>query len=223
MIENIAILAGVSALVVSIMACVAFLLLKKNIKDILQKDALVFDKNFEIKKNAITESFNIVDEVVIQGKSANLENAYIEKVIKCYNDLLCVMSNSQIVDEFYNIALNVNYPVNHRIITDYKLACRNDLGLKTKAPNMKAVKSNNKPAEYKEPVQQPAQPVMYEQPVQPQVAPQQPVQPRPVQPNPTQPRPQVRPAVRPTQSRPAQPRPVQPRPTARPVNTDEKK
>lgn len=208
MIENIAILVGVAALVVSVMACVAFLLLKKNIKDILQKDSLVFDKNFEIKKQAITDSFNIVDEVVLQGKSANLENEYIEKVIKCYNDLLCVMSNSHIVDEFYNIALNVNYPVNHRIITDYKLSCRNDLGLKTKAPNMKAVKTNNNTAEFNTPISQPTQPqpVVYEQPVQPQVEVQQPVQPRP----------QPRPTVRPVQPRP-QPRPTQVRPQARPT------
>ena len=240
MIENFAILSGIAALVVSFMAIVAFLMLKKNIKDILEKDTLVFDKNFEIKYKAITASFEFVDEVMVNGKSANLDEKYIERAIKCHNDLLCVISNKNVIDEFYNIALNVNYPVNFAVVMDYKMACRADIGLKNKIVGIKkskeatvAAQPQTQPAQTyvpQQPVQPepyiPSQPITPQQPTTPQYSqPQQAAQPMPQQ-RPMQPRP-AQPQQRPMQPgvRPAQPRPIQPqqRPVARPTNPDEKK
>ena len=235
MIENFAILSGVAALVVSFMAIIAFLLLKKNIKDILEKDTLVFDKNFEIKYKAITASFEFVDEVMINGKSANLDEKYIERAIKCHNDLLCVISNKNVIDEFYNITLNVNYPVNFAVVMDYKMACRADIGLKNKIVGIKKSKEATVAAQPQtQPVQAytqqpavqpepyiPSQPITPQQPVQPQPMPQQNTQQRPVQPRPAQPQQRpMQPGVKPTQPRPVQP---QQRPVARPTNQEEKK
>ena len=235
MIENFAILSGVAALVVSFMAIIAFLLLKKNIKDILEKDTLVFDKNFEIKYKAITASFEFVDEVMINGKSANLDEKYIERAIKCHNDLLCVISNKNVIDEFYNITLNVNYPVNFAVVMDYKMACRADIGLKNKIVGIKKSKEATVAAQPQtQPVQAytqqpavqpepyiPSQPITPQQPVQPQPMPQQNTQQRPVQPRPAQPQQRpMQPGVKPTQPRPVQP---QQRPVARPTNPEEKK
>ena len=72
MLENIAIIIGAAALFACFTTFITMLLLKKNIKDILQKDALIFDENYQIKKEAVSESFNISDYILKVGKN-NIE------------------------------------------------------------------------------------------------------------------------------------------------------
>ena len=139
MIENIAIISGVSALVVAIIAVVVLLLLKKNVKDILSKDSLIFDHNFELKKAAINQSFGLIDEIEIYGKVVTTDANFAKKAKACYNELLCVVSNPLVVQEFYNIAMNTNYNVSKTTLDNYKLMCRKDIGLKAK--NIKIVPS----------------------------------------------------------------------------------
>lgn len=232
MLENIAILAGVSALVVSIMACVAFLLLKKNIKDILQKDALIFDKNFEIKKSVVSESFNIADLVEKESKSILLNKEYLERAKKCYNDLLCVLTNPQLVQAFYNIALNGNYAISSEVISTYKILCRKDIGLKVKNLSAESL-SNVQPIVAPATPQQPqtndqAEPDKFVEKVEPvetitepESKPVQP-QPRQIQPKPAV-RPATRPVVRPAQSRPVVKTATRPATQEKPTSSEEQK
>ena len=133
MIETIAIIVGVAALVISFMACITLLLLKKNVKDILQKDALIFDENFQAKKAIVLESFSVVDSVLKYGKNVINNPSYYEKAKNCYNGLICVVTDSLLIDAYMNIALNIDYPINADLVTTYKILCRKDIGLKTKS------------------------------------------------------------------------------------------
>lgn len=213
MIENIAILAGVSAIVVSFMGIVAFLLLKKNIKDILQKDSLIFDQNFEIKKRVISESFSLIDEVEKNGKIIINNATFMERATNCYNELLCVVNNYKIIDEFYNIALNGAYAINKNITNNYKILCRKDIGLKTKKINNSNIQSQPVIANIPTPVQ----PEINYTPVQESVN-AEPTESIPTQQKPTPTT--VRPAqVRPTATRPTQARPSGVRPATRPTQS----
>ena len=132
MIENIAILTSAFSIVLAFMSMVTLLLLKKNVKDILSKDAIIFDKNLEIKKTSITKCLKMVDDLDLRGKSLALNPDFADKAKLCYNELLCVITDTKVANEFYNIALDVNYPINKSIITKFKLMCRKDMGFKTK-------------------------------------------------------------------------------------------
>ena len=51
MIENIAMWGGLAGLAVSIFAIIILYLTRKNILDILDKDVILFNKNFDLKNN----------------------------------------------------------------------------------------------------------------------------------------------------------------------------
>ena len=128
---------GVAGLFISIFAIIILYLTRKNILDILDKDVILFGRNFEIKKKTITDAFQIIDEIAeTNGRVKNNPN-FVERAKMCYNDLLCVISDIRVADEFYSLALeDVDFSLTR--IAQFKIMCRKDIGLKTK--NVKAVK-----------------------------------------------------------------------------------
>lgn len=167
MIENIAIWGGVAGLCVSLFAVIILFLTRNNILNILDKDVILFDKNFEIKKHAISTALNLVDEISQKGKAVTYENSFAERAKQCYNDLLCVLSDVRIADEFYNIALDKTCDIDEIRLAQFKLICRRDIGLKTKKAKLvkRTTEQKTQPAipanpktSFEEPAQAPVEP-----------------------------------------------------------------
>ena len=61
-----------------------------------------------------------------------MDPTFLQKAKKCYNELLCVVSNEKIAEEFYKIAIDFSFAVSMQRIIEFKIKCRKDIGLKTK-------------------------------------------------------------------------------------------
>lgn len=210
MIENIAIWGGVAGLIVSIFAVIILFLTRHNILDILDKDVILFDKNFELKKEAISKALELTDQIYKNGKTVTMNANFDEQAKKCYNDLICVVSDIRVAEEFYNIAFNENYEITEAKNAQFKLMCRKDIGLTSK--KSKILKHTATKAYKTKETETPT--------FAPSVSAYEPMassftgipQPTQTNANPTVPSP--RPAVRPQAGMP--PRPTQPRPAVRP-------
>lgn len=132
MLEEFALLASLFSIVIAIFAIIIILLLKKNVTDILNKDVILFDKNFDIKKRAIDKSFEVLDELNRAGSSIIKNAEFKSKAVACYNELLCVIGNIKIVDEFYSLAISGEKSLDDNVIARYKLDCRKDIGFRIK-------------------------------------------------------------------------------------------
>lgn len=227
MIESIAMWGGFAGIIVALFAIIILYLTRKNILDILEKDVILFDKNFELKKQAISKALELTDEISLRGKVSASNAEFSKQAKQCYNDLLCVLSDVRVADEFYSIAIDTTVEINDTRIAQFKLMCRNDIGLKTKKAKTVKRTIENKPNittnSFEKPVNkieiQPTTNVSFssEQPIshssyeQPTSRPEQNfVRPTPVQPMNTQ--------FRPQESRPVNSAPAQ-RPIARPTQT----
>lgn len=214
MIDIIAKWAGFAGIIVSLVAVIILFLTRQNILDILDKDVILFDKNFELKKEAIEKALLMADEIGEKGDQIKMNYQFNENAKKTYNELLCVVSNMSVADEFYMLAVDSNYAVSPAQIANFKLMCRQDIGLSNKKskilkhtknpvaeqrpqqPNYNGQVETPRQMPYSQPAQQPRQVQQMAQ-TAPQTV--------PVQPNNVQ-----RSAPQPTQS--SQPRPQQPRP-----------
>ena len=139
---TIAMWGGVAGLFVSIFAVIIIYLTRKNILDILDKDVILFSRNFELKKTAIENSFKLADEIQEKGEQivSNLE--FNQRAKTVYNELLCVVSDARVADEFYNLAIENTLPITESRIAQFKLHCRKDIGLSVK--NSNGIKKNAK-------------------------------------------------------------------------------
>lgn len=200
MLETIAMWGGIAGVVISLFAIIILFLTKQSINHILNKDAILFDQNFEIKKNAINSALSLVDQLVDKGEMIKTSADFSQKAQACYNELLCVASDIKLAEDFYDIAISQNTSFDETKAAQFKLMCRKDIGLKNKNARILKRTLNKQSSEIK----------TTSQFSQPQFS-------QPVAPQPTQPMPQPRPTVQPTatstiqQVRPAQP--TQPRPT----------
>lgn len=221
MLKDIAMWGGFAGLVLAVIAIVIMFVLRQNIINILNKDAILFNQNFEIKKQAIANALNLVDELYEKGNVVKSNFDFATKAKACYNDLMCVATNLHLADEFYYLTINTNADFSPAKILKFKYHCRKDIGLKTKVPAIKEEKQKmqtNNFSGFANSMPQPSEPVQFvpSQPITPNPTPvQKTEQPRPVQPV-------QRPEAKPVQpaARPAQPtaRPVQPsQPAQRPV------
>ncbi len=184
---------SIAGVAVSLIGIIIMFMTRNNILDILDKDIILFEKNFDIKMNAVTKALNLADEVANFGKEITRRPDFEEKAKEAYNDLMCIATNTKVVDEFYSIALDPNVTVDSVRITKFKLLCRKDIGLKAK--HSKALKQQNNAKDNMNSFNSYSQP-RPSQPVNP--APVRPVA-RPSQPAGTAPaRPMARPAARPT-------------------------
>ena len=206
MIEKIAMWGGFAGVIVAIIAIVVLFLTRENILDILDKDVILFDKNFELKKQAIERAMLLVDELSEKGDQEKGNYEFAEKAKRTYNELLCVVSDARVADEFYNLAVDNSTAVSATKIANFKLLCRADIGLSNKkARLLKKVKSSNEknnevdiPSFGSSEVSRPA----YTQTISRPMPQNTPVQPRPTRPAmPTRPMP-TRPAPRPTRPMP---------------------
>ena len=142
---DITFICSIAGIIVTIIAVIMIFLTRNNILDILDKDIILFDKNFELKKNAINDAMDLVDEVSTNGKEVILRPDFEEKAKSAHNGLLCIVTNVKIADEFYSIAIDKNDIVTPERIAKFKIACRKDIGLKSKKSNLikKAHSSND--------------------------------------------------------------------------------
>lgn len=225
MLEKIAMWGGVAGIVVALVAIIIMFLTRQNILDILDKDVILFDKNFELKKQAIEGAMLMADEMEEKGTQLKMNSEFAENAKRTYNELLCVVSDVRVADEFYNLFIDKSVAPTSSQFAHFKLICRHDIGLSNKkAKLLKRAKSGNdvelpqmpqmsqqsygasydtpRATNYAptQPVNRPAQAA---QPMQQRVQPQRPVQAtRPVQPNqPMGANPAQRPMPRPTQPR----------------------
>ena len=142
---DITFICSIAGIIVSVLAVIMIFLTRNNILDILDKDIILFDKNFELKKNAINSAMDLIDEVATNGKEVVLRPEFEEKAKSAHNGLLCIVTNVKIADEFYSIAIDKNDLATPERIAKFKIACRKDIGLKSKKSNLikKSHKSNN--------------------------------------------------------------------------------
>lgn len=230
MLEKIAMWGGIAGIVVALVAIIVMFLTRQNILDILDKDVILFDKNFELKKQAIEHAMLMVDELEEKGTQTKSNLEYAEKAKRTYNELLCVVSDVRVADEFYTLAVDKSAMPTSAQYAHFKLVCRHDIGLSNKkAKLLKRAKTGNADID----MQLPEMPTnafggSYDtpratnyaqtQPVNRPVQQSQPAQAPRVQPQmPQRPMPQARP-MQPTQQmganqvqRPVPPRPTQPR------------
>ena len=228
MLEKIAMWGGIAGIVVALVAIIVLFLTRQNILDILDKDVILFDKNFELKKQAIERAMLMIDELEEKGTQTKSNLEFAENAKKTYNELLCVVSDVRVADEFYSLVVDKASMPTSAQYAHFKLVCRHDIGLSNKkAKLLKRAKTNNADID----MQLPEMPTStfggsYDTPratnyVQPQpvnrpVQPSQPTQAPRVQPQQMQQRPMQQ--ARPMQSNPQMAanqmqRPVQPRPT----------
>ncbi len=176
MLVNIAIGTSIAGIVVALFSVIILFLTRKNILDILQKDVILFDKNFELKKQAIEKSFIIADESIDKNDE---DKEFVDRAMACYNELLCVVSDVKIASYFHYIAID-NKSTTSLQVAQYKIACRHDIGLETKGikltiPTKSNNKPNNKPAQtpvkeekpqvkFEESIEEPIQEPVVEQP-----------------------------------------------------------
>lgn len=132
MLNTIAMWGGIAGIFVSIFAVIILFLTRKNILDILEKDVILFDENFEIKKQTLEGSMKLTDDILKFGERVKLEPNFQDKAKTFYNSLVCVASNVKLIDEFYNIALDNNETIDDVRIANFKLLCRKDIGLSIK-------------------------------------------------------------------------------------------
>lgn len=216
MLQEIAMWGGIAGICVSVFAIIILFLTRKNILDILEKDVILFDKNFELKEIAISDSMKVVDELS-KNKVSSLELD--EKSKEIYNKLICVVSDLRVADEFYSIAIAKTTDANETTISQYKLLCRQDIGLSNKHAKLLKRTLSNRNSFSQNQFTMPSNPVV-QSPIQSQPSnnqpqtyarPSQTTQTRPTQTIPVErPIAQQRPTVQPTPVRPVVQRPGMP-------------
>ncbi len=127
---------GIAAIVIAIFSMVILYLTRNNIIELLDRDVVMYDKNFEIKKECLHEAFNCLDLVAQNG--ANIKNSpqFIQRAKQAYNGLLCVLSSPKLYQEFYRMAIDQGDSVySIEDIENFKVACRAELISKRKRKN----------------------------------------------------------------------------------------
>lgn len=130
-----AFLVGMFSLILSVIAIVLMFLMRKNILDVLNKDTLIFSKNFEIKKQAFDKAMYILDEIQMGAPRSN-SIEYNRKMNQIYNDLLTVSSDVRIADTFYAMVKDTSKQLTESDYASFKLLVRKELGLTTKGSTL---------------------------------------------------------------------------------------
>lgn len=141
--QIVALMCGIAGIISSFLAIIILFLVRKNILDIVDKEVIIFEGNFAIKKEAIIAAMNLVDHISTKGKHITSNPEYAQRAKQTYNDLLCVSSSEQVPEEFFDIAINQDSMVDHVRIENFKILCRKDIGFKTK---LKKVSNANNPS-----------------------------------------------------------------------------
>lgn len=136
MIEKIAMWGGVAGIVIAIFAVVILYLTRSNIIDLLDRDVVMYDKNYETKKESLQEAFDCLDLVAQNGIDIKGNSQFIQRAKKAYNGLLCTLNSPKLYQEFYRMAIDSSasgYSIHD--IEKFKIDCRNELIVKRKNKN----------------------------------------------------------------------------------------
>lgn len=119
---------GIGALVVAVFAMVILYLTRNNIIDLLDRDVVMYDKNFETKKECLHEAFNCLDLVAQNGVDIKNNPQFMQRAKQAYNGLLCVINSPKLYQDFYRMAIDPSegvYTVED--IENFKVTCRAEL------------------------------------------------------------------------------------------------
>ena len=131
--ENISLWGGVAGVVTAVFAIIIIYLTRSNIIDLLDKDVIMYDKVYEIKKNAFCAAFDILDYYEIYGTEVKGTKQFLQKAKTVYNDLMCVSNTGRIYEIFFKLTLDPSVTkISQQDIADFKDMCRHDLGLHVK-------------------------------------------------------------------------------------------
>ena len=126
--EKIAMWGGIAGIVVAIFAIVILYLTRSNIIDLLDRDVVMYDKNFEIKKDALNEAFNCLDVLAKNGTDVKSNPQYLQRAKEAYNALLCCVNSPKIYQEFYRMAIDSTASATSGLeIEKFKISCRTEL------------------------------------------------------------------------------------------------
>ena len=140
--EYISMWGGVAGCALALVAILTIIIDKIDIKHTVNRDNILFNEAFAIKKQAIENAMNMVDEIEANGDAIVHTAEFASKSRKLYNELLCVVSNTNLAEEFYSIAVEgkTTTPI---AIAKFKLNCRKDIGLKSSGTKLiKRAESN---------------------------------------------------------------------------------
>lgn len=130
MLQTIALYGGIVGMVVAVLALIVIVLIKKDVADALNKDVVLFDKNFELKKSAIEKCFKLLDD--LEQTPAVAKNAeFVRRAKESYNELICVVTDLAIAEQFLTLTVK-NGSVDAATLYNFKLKCRKDIGFSTK-------------------------------------------------------------------------------------------
>lgn len=139
-VESISMWGGLAGVVIAVFAIIILYLTRSNIVDLLDKDAIMYDKVYELKKNAFQNAFDVLDLYELYGIEVRSSKQFVQKAKASYNDLMCMSHNPKIYEEFYSLTLDTtNRQITVQNIADFKALCRQDLGLKNLKKKKKEV------------------------------------------------------------------------------------
>ena len=179
--EKMAILVGVAGILISIFAMIILYLTRSNIIDLLDRDVVMYDKNYELKKEAIEKAFNCLDMVSQNGVEVKNTAQHVQKAREIYNALLCTVNSAKLYQEFYRLAID-NTASGYSIedIEKFKISCREEL-MATKKVKKEIFKGTTSGLLNNKTIQNPIapqSPIIPQAPITPQAPMQQAVQPR---------------------------------------------
>lgn len=127
---------GIAAIVIAIFSMVILYLTRNNIIELLDRDVVMYDKNFETKKECLHEAFNCLDLVAQNGTNIKNNPQFIQRAKQAYNGLLCVVTSPKLYQEFYRMAIDQAESVyTVEDIEMFKVLCRAELITKRKRKN----------------------------------------------------------------------------------------
>ena len=156
MIEKIAMWGGFAAIIIAIFAIAILYLTRSNIIDLLDRDVVMYDKNYEAKKEALEQAFKCLDIVASNGTDVKANPQFIAQAKSAYNALLCTVNSAKIYQEFYRMAIDqTEFGYTIEDIEKFKITCRNELLSKHKNKNegFKGVVSGNLNSMMQQPMQ----------------------------------------------------------------------
>lgn len=121
---------------IAVFAVVILYLTRSNIIDLLDKDVIMYDKNYDLKKESIEEAFNCLDAISQNGAEIKNNAQFVARAKQAYNGLLCTLNSAKLYQEFYRIAIdNTDFNYSIQDIENFKIACRGELISKHKRKN----------------------------------------------------------------------------------------
>ena len=131
--EKIAMWGGIAGIVIAIFAIVILYLTRSNIIDLLDRDVVMYDKNYQLKKESLQEAFDCLDLIAQSGIEIKANSQFVTRAKEAYNGLLCSVNNPKLYQEFYSKAIDPSVTgFSTEDIEKFKISCRSELIAKRK-------------------------------------------------------------------------------------------